>query len=280
MTNNNRLSSILDEELQRYNSSMKSTDIIAGTFAGSGSAAEEVRISSVEVAEVIGKQHKHLMRDIRQYIEHLSDGPNLDREISTYFIESNYVNSRGQEQPMYLLSKKGCELVATRMTGAKGTQFAVYYINRFNEMERELAQANVPSYQIEDSISRAERWIEEERERLQLVATVEEQRPKVEYHDDVLRSESTMPITVIAKEFGRSAQSMNVLLNEAGVQYKRGNTWIPYSQYQEAGYMRPITYNANGQYAVTAYQWTEKGRKFIHELMRDVYGELPVYSLQ
>ena len=71
---------------------------------------------------------------------------------------------------------------------------------------------------------------------------------------------------------------MNVLLNEAGVQYKRGNTWIPYSQYQEAGYMRPITYNANGQYAVTAYQWTEKGRKFIHELMRDVYGESPIYA--
>lgn len=278
MTHNNRLSSILDEELKYYSESAKSTDIIADTFAGSGSAAEEVRISSVEVAEVTEKRHDHLLRDIRNYIGQIEMSPDLGSSISDYFVESTYKDNMNREKPMYLLSKKGCELVATRMTGAKGTQFAVYYIERFNEMERELAQANVPSYQIEDSIARAERWIEEERERLQLVATVEEQRPKVEYHDDVLRSESTMPITVIAKEFGRSAQAMNVLLNEAGVQYKRGNTWIPYSQYQEAGYMRPITYNANGQYAVTAYQWTEKGRKFIHELMRDVYGESPIYA--
>lgn len=88
-------------------------------------------ITSLEVAEMVGREHKEVLRDIRNI-----EGQLGERKIAqSYFIESTYVSSQNKEHPCFLLNKKGCELYGTRMTGEKGTQFAVKYIDRFNEME-------------------------------------------------------------------------------------------------------------------------------------------------
>lgn len=93
----------------------------------------EHTISSLEVARMVGRAHKEVLRDIRNIIEQLGG----ERKIApTYFIESEYLDVQGKTQPCFNLTKKGCELFGTRMTGAKGTQFAVKYIERFNEMEQ------------------------------------------------------------------------------------------------------------------------------------------------
>lgn len=93
-------------------------------------------IPSTEVAEMVGREHTHVMRDIRTIINHLGDESKTGSV--EYFIESTYLGGNGQERPCYLLTKKGCELYGTRMTGEKGTQFAVKYIERFNEMEQQV----------------------------------------------------------------------------------------------------------------------------------------------
>lgn len=92
----------------------------------------EKTITSLEVAEMVGKQHKEVLRDIRRIAEQLAERKSA---LSELFLESTYEDSTGRELPCYLLTKKGCELFSTRMTGAKGTQFALAYIERFNEME-------------------------------------------------------------------------------------------------------------------------------------------------
>ena len=61
-------------------------------------------IDSREVAEMIGKAHDKLLRDIRGYIEIISHSPKLESE--NFFIESEYFNSRNQKQPCYLLTKQ------------------------------------------------------------------------------------------------------------------------------------------------------------------------------
>lgn len=61
-----------------------------------------------------------------------------------------------------------------------------------------------------------------------LKATIEEQKPKVTYCDMVLSSDSLTPITVIAKDYGMSAQAMNKKLAELGIQYKKGTSWHLY----------------------------------------------------
>lgn len=97
-------------------------------------------IPSTEVAEMVGRDHNEVLKDIRRIMNQLGEG-NLPQ---SYFIESTYTNTQNKELPCFLLTKKGCELYGTRMTGEKGTQFAVKYIERFNEMEYQQVQNVVP----------------------------------------------------------------------------------------------------------------------------------------
>lgn len=91
---------------------------------------------SREVAEMTGKNHQHLMRDIRGYIKVLEDSPKLDSQ--DFFIETTYKNSQNKTQPCYLLTKQGCEMVANKMTGEKGVLFTAEYVQAFNKMEEQL----------------------------------------------------------------------------------------------------------------------------------------------
>lgn len=102
-------------------------------------------ISSLEVAEMVGRDHKEVLRDIRNIKGHLAESKIA---LSNYFAESAYKDSTGRTLPCFLLTKKGCELYGTRMTGEKGTQFAVKYIERFNEMEQHIQQ-QLPSDPVE-----------------------------------------------------------------------------------------------------------------------------------
>lgn len=103
-------------------------------------------ISSLEVADMVGREHNDVLKDLRRIKSQLGEGTSSQ----SYFIESTYTNSQNKELPCFLLTKKGCELYGTRMTGEKGTQFAVKYIERFNEMETKISQQfNLPQDPVE-----------------------------------------------------------------------------------------------------------------------------------
>lgn len=95
----------------------------------------ERTLTSLEIAEMVGRQHSEVLKDLRRISAHLAEGK---IHLSDYFIQSTYEDSTGRTLNSFSLTKKGCELYATRMTGAKGTQFAVKYIERFNEMENQI----------------------------------------------------------------------------------------------------------------------------------------------
>ena len=97
----------------------------------------EQTINSVEIAGMVGRDHSKVIRDIRGLVEHLAEAK---IGVGSYFIESTYKDANNQERPCFECTKKGCELYSTRMTGAKGTQFAVAYIERFNQMEEHIKQ--------------------------------------------------------------------------------------------------------------------------------------------
>ena len=91
-------------------------------------------IDSREVSQMIGKQHAHLTRDIKKYIDVISTNPKLDS--LNFFIEDKYEDSKGEMRTCYLLTKKGCEMVANKMTGEKGILFTAEYVQAFNQMEQ------------------------------------------------------------------------------------------------------------------------------------------------
>ena len=95
----------------------------------------EQTITSVEVAGMVGKQHNELIKDIRRNSEQLGQGkiPQSD-----FYTESTYKNSQNKLMPCYNVTKKGCEFIAHKLTGAKGTEFTARYINRFHDMEEHI----------------------------------------------------------------------------------------------------------------------------------------------
>ena len=99
----------------------------------------EQKLTSMEVAEMVNKAHNDLLKDIRRYCEQLGQG-NISQ--SDFFTESTYKNSQNKTMPCYLVTKKGCEFIAHKLTGQKGTEFTARYINRFHEMEHKLVTAS------------------------------------------------------------------------------------------------------------------------------------------
>lgn len=96
----------------------------------------ETTLESREVAEMIGKEHKNLSRDINRYLKQLAE---LNIEPGDFFQKSTYKDINNQTRPCYKITKKGCEFIAHKLIGKKGTEFTARYINRFHEMEDMLA---------------------------------------------------------------------------------------------------------------------------------------------
>lgn len=95
-------------------------------------------VDSRQVAEMTGKQHKHLLRDIAGYIEVLTQSTEPKIGPSDFFIESTCKDSTGRTLPCYLLTKKGCDMVANKMTGEKGVLFTAAYVTAFEAMRKRI----------------------------------------------------------------------------------------------------------------------------------------------
>lgn len=148
-------------------------------------------IDSREVAEMVDKNHKDLMRDIRGY-EGILTGADL-RPLD-FFIPSAYKDSKGEERSCYLITRKGCEMVANKMTGQKGVIFTAKYIARFHEYENAVKLALPQDY---PAALRALAESFEEQQRL--AEKVKLDAPKVLFADAVEASHTSILVGELAK---------------------------------------------------------------------------------
>lgn len=98
----------------------------------------EQTITSIEVAEMVEKTHANLLKDIRRYCKQLGE---VNIDFSDFFKESTYCTEQKKELPCYNVTKKGCEFIAHKLTGVKGTAFTARYINKFHDMEEAIKQS-------------------------------------------------------------------------------------------------------------------------------------------
>lgn len=245
---------------------------------------EQKFIDSREVAEMVGKQHNELLKDIRRYAEQLGEGkiPQSD-----FFTESTYKSDRGKEYPCYNVTKKGCEFIAHKLTGVKGTEFTAKYINRFHEME-DAIKAHIPTGNelIALAVVEAQKLLAQKEEEIkqledsvqQMDKVITELTPKADYADRILSSNDCMTVTQIAQDYGLSAVSFNRILSRAGIQRKVGEQWILYAEYQGKGYVQNKTYDyekANGTTGTKlSTVWTQKGRLFLYNRLKEI-GVVP-----
>lgn len=105
-----------------------------------------------------------------------------------------------------------------------------------------------------------------EKETLKLVDVIENQKPKLDYLDQILSCEDALLMTSIAFDYGLSAQALNKILCEERVQRNVRGQWILYSDYLGKGYTKTETKMFGDKPRVQTL-WTQKGRMLIHEIL-------------
>lgn len=161
-------------------------------------------ILSLEIAEMMEIKHWQLLRKlegqekngkhVKGYIEHLADNEIV---VSDFFIQTHYLDDSNKQNKAYWFTKKGCEFIAHKMTGAKGTVFTARYINRFHEMEdviqgNQLAVAeqvtaiHIPE-QSPTPLPRALDWFSKNRKRIRRICDNEDMTHAELYHIILMR---------------------------------------------------------------------------------------------
>lgn len=239
--------------------------------------------TSNRVANELGVEHKNILQKIDTYVQKFGS-LKFSHE---FYIESTFEN-RGKQYRNYLVTKKGVAQLIGGYSSAveKAFELNVAYINRFEEMEKQLQGIGVPNsfaqalklaYEQQLKIEQLEN--ENKEKDIQII----EMKPKVTYYDLILQSKDVVPITVIAKDYGMSVKKFNQLLNENKIQFKSGTTWVLYNKYSSNGYTATKTHNymhESGEVgsAINTY-WTQKGRKFIYDILKEK-GILPMIEKQ
>lgn len=174
------------------------------------------------------------------------------------------------------MTKDGFAFLVMGFTGRKAAQFKESYIKEFNRREKEIVMSKVMQGVPTNFIEAMRLALKQAEEKEELSRELTLARPKAEYYDQVLRSETGHTTTVIAKELGTTAPALNRFLHEEGIQFKIGKTWVLYAKYGNKGWMKSRTVPLKGKddegldsdRTVIQNLWTEAGREFIHELWK------------
>jgi Rha family phage regulatory protein len=103
-------------------------------------------VDSREVAEMTEVRHSDLLEKISGYVQTLDTSENGEFRSLDFFIPSSYiVEGQQRNYPCYLLTRKGCDMVANKMTGEKGVLFTAAYVIKFEEMEKQQKPLQIDS---------------------------------------------------------------------------------------------------------------------------------------
>ena len=211
---------------------------------------DEVWFVAVDVCKVL--EIKNVTQAMNRLKENQRSMFNIGRQG-----EANCVNESGLYKLIFKSRKKEAELFQDWVT-----EEVLPSIRSTGKYE-----INKPSYTIEDPIKRAEKWIEEQKEKLMLEQRVAEYEPKVTYYDKILQSKGLVTVSQIAKDYGLSPQRLNKLLHNEGVQYKVSGQWLLYAKHADKGYTKSQSYVDSTDTTRMNTKWTQKGRLFIHQIL-------------
>lgn len=231
-------------------------------------------MTSLEIAEVTGKQHAHVMRDIRSL---LSQGVSASN-----FGLGSYTDANGQKRPLFNLTPKGCLILASGYDAVLRERI----INRLEYLENGKKVIKTPQTYLEalEALVATEKEKEQLRiETEQQQATIElqdkeikEAAPKVNYYNNHLQSVNTLTSTQIAKQIGMDAEKLHKKLKDTNVIYRQSGQWLLHSPYSTWGLhsTRTQTYTrSDGSIGTNVYTvWTERGRRFIIALYENEWN--------
>lgn len=199
------------------------------TVLHSNPDSSDVSMSSVEIAEVTGKNHSHVLRDIRSMLSQLYGAyPKMDgSDIKGVFEELRQDN--GQTKAFYL-DREHAECLVTGYSA----QLRMKVIRRLRELEEQVAKPD-PMQALNDPatmrgllLSYAEKNLEQEKR-------LAEQAPKVEAYDRISASSETLTITQASKVLGVKRESLTRWMAANGWIYRQNKSWVAYKTQETAG---------------------------------------------
>lgn len=235
-------------------------------------------MTSLQIAEVTGKRHSDIMRDIRNLLDRGASERNF--ALSSY--KQNQPKGGTKDVPMYSLTPKGCLILASGYDVVLREKI-IDKLEEYQQKEHTTITA-LPDFtnpaeaarawaeQYEQKCIEQKRADEAESQVLALTQEIETMQPKVSYYDMILANKSTVVTTQIAQDYGMSAIKFNQTLNALHIQHKVNDQWILYAEYLTQGYVqsKPVTITHTNGYQSVKYntEWTQKGRIFLYEELK------------
>ena len=183
--------------------------------------------NSLLVAEKFEKNHRDVTETIRKILTAENSA------VKNMFFETHYKNSRNQKQPLYVMNRDGFSLLVMGFTGEKALNFKIEFIEAFNKMETAMKSLNPANLSKLEILQMA---IESENKAIALETEVKALKPKADFADRVIDTDSKVDIGQAAKllklPFGRN--TFFKLLREKGIFFKNRNE--PKQEYIERGY--------------------------------------------
>lgn len=227
--------------------------------------------TSLLVAEVFGKEHKHVLRDI----DELSCSEDFRKSnFGLMFTIKELPNGGSRKDRYYEITKDGFSFLVMGYTGAKAGQFKEMFIAEFNKRE---AMLKSDDYILARSQEILHNRLQLAEQQLQIAqGTIDRQQgtikvlaPKAAYTDEVLQSTSTYTLTQIAHDLGlRSVHALTRFLLEKKMLYRQSGQWQPTAKVAGKGFFNTRTakyFKSDGTIGTTMTTVvTEAGRQFLH----------------
>lgn len=157
----------------------------------------QVVVSSRQVAESFGKEHRNVKRDIERLIA--ETGMLKNEQTPEMFQKSTYIHEQNkQEYPMYLMNRDGFTLLVMGFTGKDALEWKVKYIKAFNTMEKQLQnQQALPNFN--DPVASARAWADAMEAKQKALLELKEAYPKIEFAEAIQASNESISVSTFAK---------------------------------------------------------------------------------
>ncbi|WP_429013058.1 phage antirepressor KilAC domain-containing protein [Aeromonas hydrophila] len=223
--------------------------------------SKPLTMSSLQIAEFTGKNHKDVMRDIRVMIEALG----AERS----FALGEYKDKNNQSRPMYELDEEQSICLVSGYD-VKMRMAIIKEWKALKEAHDPMAiMGTMNSNQITLFARTAVELAKETKAKEQALIQIEYQKPKVEFFDEVADSSGLMDMGIIAKQLGYGRNTFFKMLRQKHVlQSGKFKNNQPYQQYIDSGYFVVKLSGASDGFIAQTFV-TPKGLTWLHKKVKE-----------